>query len=65
MIVLDDGLATGATIQAVVRSVQKHEPARLIAAFLDDRAGCVAKSNVLAGQWYGIPIVGTSASLRL
>jgi predicted phosphoribosyltransferase/dienelactone hydrolase len=32
VIVVDDGLATGATMRASVRSVRKHEPARLVVA---------------------------------
>jgi predicted phosphoribosyltransferase len=32
VIVVDDGLATGATMQAAVRSVRQHRPARLVAA---------------------------------
>lgn len=32
VIVVDDGLATGATMRAAVRSVRKHNPARLIVA---------------------------------
>ena len=32
VIVVDDGLATGATMQAAVRSVRQHRPVRLVAA---------------------------------
>ena len=32
VIVVDDGLATGATMRAAVRSLRKHDPARLIVA---------------------------------
>jgi putative phosphoribosyl transferase len=32
VIVVDDGLATGATMRASVRSVRKHQPARLVVA---------------------------------
>ncbi|MEX0880399.1 MAG: phosphoribosyltransferase [Thermoanaerobaculia bacterium] len=42
-IVVDDGLATGATMRAAVRSVRKHRPARLIVAVpVGSREACAA-----------------------
>jgi putative phosphoribosyl transferase len=41
VIVVDDGLATGATMRAALRSVRKDHPARLIAALpVGSREGC-------------------------
>lgn len=43
VIVVDDGLATGATMRASVRSVRKHEPAWLVAAIpVGSQEACAA-----------------------
>lgn len=43
VIVVDDGLATGATMRASVRSVRQHQPARLIVAVpVGSREACAA-----------------------
>lgn len=43
VIVVDDGLATGATMRAAVRSARKHRPARLIVAVpVGSREACAA-----------------------
>src|SRR5690606_24856933 len=42
-IVVDDGLATGATMRAAVRSVRNHRPARLVVAVpVGSREACAA-----------------------
>jgi putative phosphoribosyl transferase len=46
VIVVDDGLATGATMRASVRSVRKHQPARLIVAVpVGSQEACAALSR--------------------
>lgn len=46
VIIVDDGLATGATMQAAVRSVRKHNPAKLIvAAPVGSRDACAGLSR--------------------
>ncbi len=43
VILVDDGLATGATMRAAVRSVRKHRPARLLVAVpVGSREACAA-----------------------
>jgi putative phosphoribosyl transferase len=43
VIVVDDGLATGATMRAVVRSLRKQHPARLVVAVpVGSREACAA-----------------------
>jgi putative phosphoribosyl transferase len=43
VILVDDGLATGATMRAAVRSVRKHRPARLVVAVpVGSREACAA-----------------------
>jgi putative phosphoribosyl transferase len=43
VIVIDDGLATGATMRATVRSVRRHQPARIIVAVpVGSRQACAA-----------------------
>jgi predicted phosphoribosyltransferase len=43
VVLVDDGLATGATMRAAVRSVRKHQPARLIVAVpVGSREACDA-----------------------
>ncbi|HEV2670457.1 MAG TPA: phosphoribosyltransferase family protein, partial [Gemmatimonadales bacterium] len=46
VILVDDGLATGATMHAVVRSIRKQRPARLIVAVpVGSREACEALAN--------------------
>jgi len=46
VIVVDDGLATGATMYAAVRSVRQQSPARLVAAVpVGSREGCAVLRN--------------------
>ena len=43
VIVVDDGLATGATMRASVRSIRQHQPARLVAAIpVGSQEACAA-----------------------
>jgi putative phosphoribosyl transferase len=43
VIIVDDGLATGATMRAAVRAVRKHQPARLVVAVpVGSREACAA-----------------------
>jgi putative phosphoribosyl transferase len=50
VIVIDDGLATGATMRAAVSAIRKHQPARLVAAVPVGAADSVAQLRDLVDQ---------------
>lgn len=50
VIVVDDGLATGATMRAAVSAIRKHQPARLVAAVPVGAADSVAQLRDLVDQ---------------
>jgi putative phosphoribosyl transferase len=50
VIVIDDGLATGATMRAAVSAIRKHQPARLVAAVPVGAADSVAQLRDLVDE---------------